>query len=73
MGDWAAMNAVPDDLTENDESTTDGGHGWAEDMELAPAHPGDRARGRAPTTARASGCRRCWPARASAPGGSART
>jgi len=42
MGDWAAMNAVPDDLTENDESTTDGGSGWAEDMELAPAHPGDR-------------------------------
>jgi len=42
MGDWAAMNAVPDDLTENDESTTRGGDGWAEDMELAPAHPGDR-------------------------------
>jgi len=42
MGDWAAMNAVPDDLTENDESTTRGGSGWAEDMELAPAHPGDR-------------------------------
>jgi 23S rRNA pseudouridine2605 synthase len=42
MGDWAAMNAVPDDLTENDESTSHGGHGWSEDMELAPAHPGDR-------------------------------
>jgi 23S rRNA pseudouridine2605 synthase len=42
MGDWTAMNAVPDDLTENDESTTDGGDGWSEDMELAPAHPGDR-------------------------------
>ena len=42
MGDWAAMNAVPDDLAENDESTTRGGSGWAEDMELAPAHPGDR-------------------------------
>jgi 23S rRNA pseudouridine2605 synthase len=25
-----------------DESTTAGGEGWAEDMELAPAHPGDR-------------------------------
>jgi 23S rRNA pseudouridine2605 synthase len=36
------MNAVPDDLTENDESTTDGGDGWSEDMELAPAHPGDQ-------------------------------
>src|SRR5215213_2774466 len=42
MGDWWAMNAVPDDLTENDESTTSGGKGWSEDMELAPAHPGDR-------------------------------
>jgi 23S rRNA pseudouridine2605 synthase len=38
------MNAAPDDLTENDESTTDGGDGWAEDMELAPAHPADRPR-----------------------------
>jgi len=36
------MNAVPDDLTENDESTTDGGDGWSEDMELAPVHPADR-------------------------------
>ncbi len=36
------MNAGPDDLTENDDSTSDGGHGWSEDMELAPAHPGDR-------------------------------
>ena len=24
-----------------DEPTTDGGEGWAEDMELAPVHPGD--------------------------------
>jgi 23S rRNA pseudouridine2605 synthase len=42
MGDWAAMNAVPDDPTSNDESTTDAGDGWSEDMELAPVHPGDR-------------------------------
>jgi 23S rRNA pseudouridine2605 synthase len=28
--------------TPNDESTTDAGDGWSEDMELAPAHPGDR-------------------------------
>ncbi len=26
----------------NDESTTAAGEGWSEDMELAPAHPGDR-------------------------------
>ena len=29
--------------TPNDESTTDRGDGWSEDMELAPVHPGDRA------------------------------
>ncbi|RBY90087.1 MFS transporter [Blastococcus sp. TBT05-19] len=29
--------------TPNDESTTAAGEGWSEDMELAPAHPGDRA------------------------------
>ncbi len=28
--------------TPNDESTTDAGEGWSEDMELAPVHPGDR-------------------------------
>ncbi|RZU31622.1 pseudouridine synthase [Blastococcus saxobsidens] len=28
--------------TPNDESTTEAGDGWSEDMELAPAHPGDR-------------------------------
>ncbi|MCF6508574.1 rRNA pseudouridine synthase [Blastococcus sp. MG754426] len=28
--------------TPNDESTTAAGEGWSEDMELAPAHPGDR-------------------------------
>ena len=39
MGDWAAMNiASPDD-----ETTTAAGEGWSQDMELAPAHPGDRA------------------------------
>ena len=33
------MNAaIPDD-----EHTTEAGEGWSEDMELAPAHPGDRA------------------------------
>ncbi|WP_137158829.1 pseudouridine synthase [Blastococcus sp. CCUG 61487] len=32
------MNATP-----NDESTTAAGEGWSDDMELAPAHPGDRA------------------------------
>jgi 23S rRNA pseudouridine2605 synthase len=31
--------------TPNDESTTDRGDGWSEDMELAPAHPGDRPTG----------------------------
>ncbi|WP_222194865.1 pseudouridine synthase [Modestobacter italicus] len=30
------MNTAPDD-----ESTTSGGEGWSEDMELAPVHPGD--------------------------------
>jgi 23S rRNA pseudouridine2605 synthase len=30
------MNTYPDD-----ESTTEGGEGWSEDMELAPLHPGD--------------------------------
>ncbi|MCA0145613.1 pseudouridine synthase [Blastococcus sp. LR1] len=32
------MNATP-----NDDSPTAAGEGWSEDMELAPAHPGDRA------------------------------
>ena len=29
--------------TPDDETTTAAGDGWSEDMELAPAHPGDRA------------------------------
>ncbi|MCZ2860998.1 pseudouridine synthase [Blastococcus sp. VKM Ac-2987] len=33
------------DATPNDESTTAAGDGWSEDMELAPAHPGDRPAG----------------------------
>jgi 23S rRNA pseudouridine2605 synthase len=38
------MNAAPDDLTPDDETTTAAGEGWSEDMELAPAdHPADRA------------------------------
>ncbi|MCW2682165.1 MAG: putative Ribosomal large subunit pseudouridine synthase [Blastococcus sp.] len=36
------MNAAPDDVTPEDDSTTAAGDGWSEDMELAPAHPGDR-------------------------------
>jgi 23S rRNA pseudouridine2605 synthase len=32
----AGMNTIPDD-----ESTTEGGAGWSEDMELAPLHPGE--------------------------------
>jgi 23S rRNA pseudouridine2605 synthase len=36
------MNAAPDDLTPDDETTTAAGDGWSEDMELAPVHPGDR-------------------------------
>jgi 23S rRNA pseudouridine2605 synthase len=32
--------ARPDDLPDDD-PTTAGGEGWSEDMELAPAHPGD--------------------------------
>jgi 23S rRNA pseudouridine2605 synthase len=32
----AGMNTTPDD-----ESTTEGGEGWSEDMELAPLHPRD--------------------------------
>src|SRR3954454_15409286 len=32
------MNAA----TPDDETTTAAGEGWSEDMELAPAHPGDR-------------------------------
>jgi 23S rRNA pseudouridine2605 synthase len=39
VGDWTAMNiASPDE-----EKTTAAGEGWSQDMELAPAHPGDRA------------------------------
>jgi 23S rRNA pseudouridine2605 synthase len=33
----AGMNTFADD-----DSLTEGGEGWSEDMELAPAHPGDR-------------------------------
>jgi 23S rRNA pseudouridine2605 synthase len=28
--------------TPDDETATAAGDGWSEDMELAPAHPGDR-------------------------------
>src|SRR4051812_37077002 len=35
-GRLAGMNTFPDD-----ESTTEGGEGWSEDMELAPIHPRD--------------------------------
>ncbi|WP_456911493.1 pseudouridine synthase [Geodermatophilus sp. SYSU D00703] len=38
MGDWTAMNGAP-----HDETTSAAGEGWSDDMELAPAHPGDRA------------------------------
>jgi 23S rRNA pseudouridine2605 synthase len=34
-------SSVPDDLP-GDATTTGGGEGWSEDMELAPAHPGER-------------------------------
>lgn len=37
------MNAVPTDETPDETTTTGGGAGWSEDMELAPAHPGDRS------------------------------
>jgi 23S rRNA pseudouridine2605 synthase len=38
------MNTARPDRTPfgDDPSTTEGGEGWSEDMELAPAHPGDR-------------------------------
>ena len=36
------MSTAPTD----DEDTTQGGEGWSEDMELAPAHPGDRGEDR---------------------------
>jgi 23S rRNA pseudouridine2605 synthase len=36
------MNTAPPDELPDDESTTAGGEGWSEDMELAPAHPADR-------------------------------
>jgi 23S rRNA pseudouridine2605 synthase len=39
MGHWTAMSTA----TPNDENSTAAGEGWSEDMELAPAHPGDRA------------------------------
>ena len=43
------MNAVPDDLDPTDDPADDtataAGDGWAEDMELAPVHPGDRPAG----------------------------
>jgi 23S rRNA pseudouridine2605 synthase len=45
VGDWTAMNAAPTDENPDrlpDEPlTTGGGEGWSEEMELAPAHPGD--------------------------------
>jgi 23S rRNA pseudouridine2605 synthase len=50
VGDWAAMNAAPidgppaetPDHQSDEATTTGGGEGWSEDMELAPAHPSDR-------------------------------
>ncbi|SFK67818.1 pseudouridine synthase [Geodermatophilus ruber] len=35
------MNTAPPDMPDEG-PTTDAGEGWSEDMELAPAHPGDR-------------------------------
>ncbi|WP_345437480.1 pseudouridine synthase [Geodermatophilus obscurus] len=48
MGDWTAMDTAP-----HDDSTPGPAEGWSEDMELAPAHPGDR--GRSGTDASAEG------------------
>jgi 23S rRNA pseudouridine2605 synthase len=36
------MNIAPTDETPDRTTTTGGGEGWSEDMELAPAHPSDR-------------------------------
>jgi len=36
------MNTARPDQFPDEPSTTEGGEGWAEDMELAPAHPSDR-------------------------------
>jgi 23S rRNA pseudouridine2605 synthase len=33
--------SLPDDTFPDDAPTTQGGEGWSEDMELAPAHPGE--------------------------------
>src|SRR4051794_30708601 len=42
-GRLVGMNtARPDGSLPDDASTTGGGEGWSEDMELAPAHPGER-------------------------------
>jgi 23S rRNA pseudouridine2605 synthase len=38
-----AMSTLPDDVTPDDDTPTAAGEGWSEDMELAPAHPGDRS------------------------------
>ena len=52
MGHWTAMNAVrttdgpPDETPDHlpgEAPTTEGGEGWSEEMELAPAHPADGA------------------------------
>jgi 23S rRNA pseudouridine2605 synthase len=38
----ARPDDAPQDTPLDDASVTGGGEGWSEDMELAPAHPGDR-------------------------------
>jgi 23S rRNA pseudouridine2605 synthase len=38
----ARPGQLPDDAVPDDAPTTEGGEGWSADMELAPAHPGDR-------------------------------
>jgi 23S rRNA pseudouridine2605 synthase len=35
-------SSLPDDALPDDAPTTEGGEGWSEDMELAPAHPAER-------------------------------
>jgi 23S rRNA pseudouridine2605 synthase len=37
------MNTAPPEPLPDDAPTTGGGEGWSEDMELAPAHPGERS------------------------------
>ena len=59
--------------TPDDETTTAAGDGWSEDMELAPAHPGDAAVPEHDDERQGERLQKVRPAPASVPAVSART